>query len=78
MQWELVCDRSNLALLAKMIFFAGFATGTFCAGIISDRYGRKPAIVLMAQLLFGSGILATIMPNYISFVLVWFFTGEFS
>lgn len=77
MQWELVCENKYLATLAKMIFFGGFAAGTFSAGIISDNYGRKPAIVLMAQMLFGCGILAATMPTYISFVFVWFFTGQY-
>lgn len=74
-QWELVCEDAYMATLAKMIFFGGFAAGTFGSGLISDNYGRKPAIVLMAQMLFGCGILAATMPTYISFVITWFFTG---
>ena len=59
-----------------MLFFAGFAVGTFGAGLISDRYGRKSAIVLMAQLLFGCGILTATMSNIIGFTIMWFFTGN--
>ena len=58
-----------------MLFFAGFAVGTFGAGLISDRYGRKSAIVLMAQLLFGCGILTATMSNTVGFTIMWFFTG---
>ena len=75
-QWGLVCENAYLATLGKMIFFGGFAAGTFGAGLISDNYGRKPAIVLMAQLLFGCGILAATMPSYITFIILWFFTGK--
>lgn len=74
-QWGLVCEKNFLATIGKMTLFAGFGAGTFGAGLISDNYGRKPAIVLMSQMLFGCGILASIMPNYISFVIVWFLTG---
>ena len=59
-----------------MLFFTGFACGTFGAGLISDNYGRKFAIMLMSQLLFGCGILTATMPNYITFVLLWFLTGK--
>ena len=58
-----------------MLFFAGFAVGTFGAGIISDRYGRKSDIMLMAQLLFGCGILTAAMKNTVSFTIMWFLTG---
>ena len=64
-----------LLVLAKMLFFAGFAVGTFGAGIISDLYGRKSAIMLMAQLLFGCGILTAAMRNMAAFTIMWFFTG---
>ena len=74
-EWGLVCDKAYLATLGKMVFFAGLAAGTFGAGLISDRYGRKAAIVLMAQLLFGCGILAATMPTFVSFVIIWFLTG---
>ena len=65
-----------ILVVAKMLFFAGFAVGTFGAGLISDRYGRKSAIVLMAQLLFGCGILTATMSNVVGFTIMWFFTGN--
>ena len=40
-EWDLVCQDSSLNVLAKMIFFSGFAVGTFLAGIVSDIWGRK-------------------------------------
>ena len=71
MEWNLVCDRVHLEVLAKMTIFGGLAVGTFGAGWISDNYGRKNAIVLMSQLLFGSGILASTMTNFIAFLILW-------
>ena len=75
MEFQLVCHDKYLAIIGKMIFFGGFAFGTFFAGLVSDKYGRKQAIVLMAQFLFGCGLLASIMPNFISFIIVWWATG---
>ena len=57
----------------KMVIFLGFALGTFGAGVISDMYGRKPAILVFTQLLLGSTILSTFMPEVISFSVVYFF-----
>ena len=56
----------------------GFAFGTFGAGLFSDRYGRKMAIILFSQLLLITGIIATVMPNVASFAIVWFFVGMYS
>ena len=65
-----------ISVAAKMPIFAGFAVGTFGAGYLSDQFGRKSAIVLMTQMLFGCGILATTMPNLAGFGVFWFFTGS--
>ena len=58
-----------------MIIFGGFAVGTFGAGWLSDAYGRKTAIILLSQLLFGAGILASTMTAFAGFLIFWFLTG---
>jgi len=75
MEWEMVCHRNHLQVIVKTAIFGGFAVGTFGAGWISDTYGRKTAIILMSQLLFGAGMLASVMTNIISFTILWFLTG---
>lgn len=75
MEWDLVCDKMFYRELSEIILWFGLAVGTLISGIVSDKYGRKTAIYLMSQLLFGFGFLMTSMPNFISFVLVWFITG---
>ncbi|XP_062380656.1 solute carrier family 22 member 4-like [Sardina pilchardus] len=40
-EWNLVCDDAWRAPFTLTIFFLGVLVGSFCSGIISDRYGRK-------------------------------------
>ena len=45
-EFQLVCEDSSLTVMAKMIFFSGFAVGTFLAGLVSDIWGRKRSDLL--------------------------------
>ena len=70
-EFDLVCENSYLPTIAKMIFFSGFALGTFVAGIVSDIWGRKRAILVFSLLTLISGIVASLMPVFTAFVAVW-------
>ena len=65
-------------MIAKIVVFSGYAVGTIAAGFASDNMGRKAAMAFFAQLLFGTGIIATIMPNIAGFIANWFFVGGMS
>ena len=67
---------SVFPVAAKLCLFAGFALGTFAAGVVSDWFGRRLAITIFSQLLFAAGFLATVMPNVTAFAAVWFVVGE--
>ena len=54
----------------------GVSAGSLAAGMISDRSGRRAAIVAMSLTVAFSGTLATAMPNVESFSAVWFVCGE--
>ena len=76
---ELKQKESHLILstvTAKIVIFSGYAVGTILAGFLSDYMGRKAAIAFFSQLLFGTGIIATVMPNVMGFIVVWFFVGK--
>jgi len=74
-EFDLVCGRSSVPVIAKMIFFSGFAVGTFVAGIVSDMFGRKRSIALFSLLMATSGILTSFMPHYAAFVFLWWLVG---
>ena len=74
-EWDLVCSLSSLPVVSKMIFFSGFAVGTFVAGIVSDIWGRKRSILLFSFLMLVSGLATSFMPVFPSFVVMWWLVG---
>ena len=74
-EFNLVCEDSYLPTIAKMIFFSGFALGTFVAGIVSDIWGRKRSILLFSFLMLVSGLATSFMPVFPSFVVMWWLVG---
>ena len=61
-EWDLVCDRSWLKTLAKLLLFTGFALGSFCSGLVSDRYGRKIAIWVSSVTMVVFGVVTSFVP----------------
>jgi len=55
-QWNLVCDRANLAALAQSFALVGQGIGALTTSHLSDRYGRKTVHVLS-----HIGVLATMI-----------------
>ena len=64
-------------MTAKVVIFSGYAVGSSLAGFLSDYMGRKAAMAFFSQLLFGTGIIATVMPNITGVIVVWFFVGKY-
>lgn len=63
-------------MTAKIVLFSGLAVGSSLAGFLSDYIGRKASIAFFSQVLFGTGIIATVMPNVTGFIIMWFFVGK--
>ena len=61
-EWDLVCDKSWLKTLAKLLLFTGFALGSFCSGLVSDRYGRKVAIWASSVTMMVFGVITSFIP----------------
>jgi OCT family organic cation transporter-like MFS transporter 4/5 len=54
-EWNLVCDKKYLKIVAEMIFLIGVATGGLVSGMLSDKFGRKKMLFISAvfQSFFG-------------------------
>lgn len=54
-EWNLVCDKKYLKIVAEMIFLIGVATGGIISGMLSDKFGRKKMLFISAvfQSFFG-------------------------
>ena len=74
-EWDLVCENTWLKTLAKMLLFTGFALGSFCSGLVSDRYGRKVAIWSSSVTMLIFGVITSFVPWYPVFVFTWWVTG---
>jgi len=74
-EWDLVCEKSWLKTLAKLLLFTGFALGSFCSGLVSDRYGRKIAIWVCSVTMMVFGVITSFAPWYPLFVICWWITG---
>ncbi|XP_026339129.2 solute carrier family 22 member 11 [Ursus arctos] len=43
-EWDLVCDYQSLKPMVQSIYMVGVLLGSFCWGLLSDRFGRKPSL----------------------------------
>ncbi|NXN18579.1 S22AD protein, partial [Indicator maculatus] len=57
-EYDLVCDRKDLDDISQSIYMLGMFLGSMIFGLLSDRIGRRPVILIsvMLQGLFGLGI----------------------
>lgn len=70
-EWNLVCDKKYLKIVAEMGFLFGVATGGIISGMLSDKFGRKKMLFISAifQSFFGKNsffIQFRVNVNYLS------------
>ncbi|XP_076332507.1 organic cation transporter protein-like isoform X2 [Tachypleus tridentatus] len=74
-QWNLVCNNSWMISLSQMFYMSGYLVSSFITGQLSDRFGRRPIILLSIATGSLSGILCALSPSFIIFVILRFFVA---
>ena len=72
-EFNLICNRKIYYQLLKFIQCLGTGIGVLGLGIISDRFGRKQALLCSVFITSISSIIGAMMPNLASYSVVWFF-----
>ncbi|XP_053381640.1 organic cation transporter-like protein [Mercenaria mercenaria] len=76
-EWNLVCQNAELGELTQVLYLAGMMIGTFVFPTLSDRFGRKPVMILSHVVFFGVSLATAFSANYVVFVIFRFLTGLF-
>ena len=76
MEWGLICDNAYKLSLAQTVFFVGMTSGVFISGLLSDRFGRKPVLLLVIGEVAVFGTLTAFANSYEVFLLLRFLTAQ--
>ena len=71
-EWDLVCERNELRKLTQQATFFGLLVGVFASGLISDRFGRMPAMMSLLSCCVLFGLLSAFATSYTVFLIgIW-------
>ncbi|KAJ8723271.1 hypothetical protein PYW08_003183 [Mythimna loreyi] len=74
-EWNLICDRTYMASLSQSMVQVGILVGSLIFGHVSDRYGRKPVVLLTLILDVVFVVLSAVVPNFWMFLSCRFLNG---
>ncbi|XP_039277763.1 organic cation transporter 1 isoform X2 [Nilaparvata lugens] len=74
---NLVCDDSWKPSLATTLFYLGSLIGSIVFGFISDRYGRRPALLLVLIPDILISVMTCYSPNYMVYTILRTLSGLF-
>jgi len=74
-EWTLVCDRLPLLSTVQGSYMGGVFVGCIFWGWASDKFGRRPSILIASAIQIVSTIVAAFSVNYIMFIFCRFFVA---
>uniref|UniRef100_W5K3W7 Solute carrier family 22 member 7b, tandem duplicate 1 n=1 Tax=Astyanax mexicanus TaxID=7994 RepID=W5K3W7_ASTMX len=74
-EWNLVCDKKSMNKATATIFFSGVMVGAAIFGSLSDRFGRKPMLMVSFISAAFFSVVSAFSTSYIMFAVMRFFTG---
>ena len=71
-QFNLVCENQHWVALSQTVYLSGYVVGAFASGIFSDKFGRRPAILLSAVSYLVCSLFVAFSPSIVIFnILRW-------
>ncbi|KAM9314846.1 solute carrier family 22 member 7-like [Pholidichthys leucotaenia] len=74
-EWDLVCSKKGMNKATATIFFIGVMIGAPLFGFLSDRFGRRPLLLVSYILSLTFAGLSAFSTSYAMFSIMRFFTG---
>ncbi|XP_060789240.1 solute carrier family 22 member 7-like [Neoarius graeffei] len=74
-EWDLVCENRGINKAMATIFLVGVMLGAAIFGHLSDRYGRKPMLLVSYVFALCFGMASVFSSSMIMFAVLRFFTG---
>ncbi|KAF1395285.1 hypothetical protein PFLUV_G00009960 [Perca fluviatilis] len=74
-EWDLVCSRKGMNKATATILFIGVMFGAPLFGFLSDRFGRRPLLLVSYLSSLTFAVLSAFSTSYVMFVILRFFTG---
>ncbi|XP_071347511.1 solute carrier family 22 member 13-like [Trachinotus anak] len=73
--FDLVCEKSNMAEVSQTVIMTGLLTGSFIFGPTAESYGRKRTTQIPAVLLLIFALVAGVSPNFYVYIVSQFIVG---
>ncbi|GAA6222416.1 solute carrier family 22 member 13-like isoform X1 [Lates japonicus] len=74
--FDLVCDKSNMAEVGQTVFMTSLLAGSFIFGPIAESYGRRRTTQLPIAIVLLFVIVAGVSPNFYVYIVSQFIVGS--